>query len=291
MNEPQTVSIEARSARIDVEGAVVCDRLSLSISGRRLVLAGPPAAALTAALCARGSIEQGALFIDGRDVAAGEHIGYVGLAPFDLPLPHRDTVLAFVTVSFRLAGLGRVEAAAAAHAALSELGLDALAARKASSLSAAERKAATIAQAMIPKAPVLMIESPLHGLESSDASRVLELLARVCRSRAVIATASRTDPGSPERQLLLGADRAAILTVQGCCWIGDPNTLMRGSRLFALTVQGPRFGECAAREGLELFGAYPHFTVCLPQGASTSVLLNAAGQADATLLDLVPLWD
>jgi energy-coupling factor transporter ATP-binding protein EcfA2 len=171
--------------------------------------------------------------------------------------------------------------------------LETLASRKAASLSAAERKAASIAQAMLPEASVLLAEMPLSGLETADARKVLELLARVCRSRAVIATAARTDPASPERELVLGADQAAILTAQGGRWVGQPGSLMHGGRLFAVTLDGDgsRFAAGAADQGVELLGDYPHYTARLPEGSSTAAVLKAAALADSTVLDLVPLWD
>lgn len=292
MTEPLDVSIEVRAARIDVEGAAACDQLALRAAGRRLVLAGAPSAAIAAAVSSRGTVVSGALLINGKDVAEGAHFGHVGIAALDLPLPHRDSILAYVTVSFRLAGLSRTEAAAAAHAAMGDLGLRALETRKAPTLSLAERRAAVIAQAMLPGASVLFAEAPLAGLETQAARYVLNVLGQVCKTRSVIATALRSDPSSPERELLLGADCAVLLSDSGTSWIGQPETLLKGVRLYAIVVRGnePAFVERAVAAGVEVRGDPPRMIVCLPEGATTRVLIDAARESDTTLLEAVAIW-
>ncbi|MBI5537837.1 MAG: hypothetical protein HY898_34245 [Deltaproteobacteria bacterium] len=292
MTQPVDVSIEVRDARIDVEGAAACDQLALRAAGRRLVLAGAPSAAIAAAISSRGTVVSGSLLINGKDVAQGAHFGHVGIAALDLPLPHRDSILAYVTVSFRLAGLSRTEAAAAAHAAMDDLGLRALETRKAPTLSLAERRAAVIAQAMLPGASVLFAEAPLAGLETQAARYVLNVLGQACKSRSVIATALRSDPSSPERELLLGADCVALLSDSGTSWIGQPDALLKGVRLYAIVVRGnePAFVERAVAAGVEVRGDPPRMIVCLPEGATTRVLLDAARESDTTLLEAVAIW-
>lgn len=279
--------------RIDVDGAAACDQLALQAEGKRLVLVGAPSAAIAAAISSRGRVVAGSLLINGKDVSEGAHFGHVGIAARDLPLPHRDSVLAYVTVSFRLAGLSRKEAAAAAHAAMEDLGLRPLETRRAPTLSPAERRAAIIAQAMLPGASVLFAEAPLAGLETQAARYVLEVLGQVCRTRSVIATAVRSDPSSPERELLLGADCAVLLSDSGSSWIGEPEALLEGARLFAIVVRGNEslFVERIKAAGVEIRGLPPRMVVRLPDGATTRVLLDAARESDTTLLEAVSIWE
>jgi ABC-type cobalamin/Fe3+-siderophores transport system ATPase subunit len=293
VSQPKAISIEADNTRVDVAGAVACEGLCFAAKGSRLVITGTPAGALAAAVCGSGSVVAGRLLLDGHDVAEAKHFGHVGVAPFDMPLPLRDSVLAFVTVSFRLAGLGRHQAAAAAHAALAELGLQAYEPRKSPTLSVPERRAVAIAQAMLPGADVLFAESPLAGLETSEARFVLEVLGRVCTRRAVVATALRTDPASPERELVLGADCVAILTPTGAGYLGDPTGLNAGARLMAVTVRGhePEFEAAARAAGIGVSGAAPRFVLLLNEGTNADTLLQLARDTEATLLEIAPLWD
>lgn len=293
MTQPKGIQIEATDTRIDVGGTVACEHLSFTAAGSRLVLTGPPAAAIAAAVCGRGSVSAGRLRMDGRDVSSAQHFGHVGVAPFELPMPLRDSVLAFVTVSFRLAGLGRKSAASAAHAALAELGLQGMEARKARSLAPHERRAVAIAQALLPTAHVLFAESPLAGLDTPEARMVLATLGKVCTQRAVVATALRTDPSSPERELLLGADCVAILTSNGPGFLGAPSALLAGSRLLAVTVRGheAQFESAARAAGIGISGIAPRFVLQLQEGTTTDTLLQLARQSEATLLEVAPLWD
>jgi ABC-type multidrug transport system ATPase subunit len=293
VTEPQAVSIEVRGARIDVDGAAACDQLALQATGKRLVIVGAPSAAIAAAISSRGKVVAGSLRINGKDVSVGAHFGHVGIAALDLPLPHRDSVLSYVTVSFRLAGLSRSQAAAAAHEAMGSLGLRTLETRRAPTLSLAERRAAIIAQAMLPGASVLFAEAPLAGLETQAARYVLDVLGQVCRSRSVIATAVRSDPSSPERELLLGADCAVLLADGGSSWIGEPEALLKGARLFSVVVRGNEqaFLDRLHDAGVEIRGEPPRMVVRLPEGATTRVLLDAARDCDTTLLEALSIWE
>jgi len=293
VTELDAVSIEADSARIDVDGAAVCERLALRAKGRRIVIAGTASAAIAAAVSARGRVVAGSIRIDGKDVASGEHFGHVGIAALGLLLPPRDSVLACVTVSFRLTGLTRVDASDAAHAVLADLGLGGLEKRKAASLSLPERRAAGIARAMLPSARVLFAEAPLAGLETTAARFVLGVLGQACSRRAVIATAMRTDPASPERELLLGADCAALVSQQATTWIGEPRELLEGARLFTIALRGNEssFLERIVAAGVQVRGQPPHMIVRLAEGSSTRVLLDAARDSDTTLLEAVAIWE
>jgi ABC-type multidrug transport system ATPase subunit len=290
---PDEIEIEAANARIDVRGKCVYEGLNLRASGRRIVLAGTPTAALAAALCARGSVVSGSLTVNGKEVASAEHFGHVGIAPCDPTLPARDCVLKYVISSFRLAGLSGTDAAASARSVLQSLGLEPLEVRRPPTLTVAEKRAVALASAMIPGARVLFAESPLAGLETQAARGILELLGKICCSRAVITTALRFDAASPERELVLGADCVALLSDSGAQWTGTPESLMSGASLLAVMVRNHEheFVERATHAGVEFQGQSPRWTVRLPANATSRVLLQAAKEADSILIEMVPLWE
>jgi energy-coupling factor transporter ATP-binding protein EcfA2 len=168
-----------------------------------------------------------------------------------------------------------------------------LEARKAPSLSAPERRAVAIAQAMLPGAAVVFAEAPLAGLETAEARYVLQVLGKACVRFPVIATAVRIDPASPERELVLGADCIAILTPSGAGYLGDPSGLGAGARLIAVTVRGheTEFEAAARAEGIEVAGSSPRFVLKLKEETTADTLLQLARDTDATLLEIAPLWD
>lgn len=293
MTRPAQIVVEARQARIDREGAALCDRLTFRISGERLVLAGAGASAVMAVLCARANLVAGELVLDGCDVSRGEHRGVAAVAPLDPPMPSRTTVVEYVALSFFAGGLKRREALLAARGALLDLGISVLAQRRVATLSLAERRAAALAQAMLPGASVLCAEAPLAGLEGGPAQAVLGVLGTAARQRAVIATVSRIDSSSPERDVVLGADLAAIIGRDGVAWSGTPASLMQSRRAFAVVVHGDRtaFSRRLLQDGANVAGEAARLSVTLPDGASTSLILQAARETGGVVVEMVPLWE
>jgi ABC-type multidrug transport system ATPase subunit len=288
---PSAVVLEAKQARIDVDGAVQCDRLSLQVSGRRIVIAGPAAWAITSALGCRAHVASGLLTLDGRDVSQGQHIGYVGVAPWDMTLAPGVTVLEWVTASFGLSGLGRRDAASMAQRTLETLGIGPLGPRRTSSLRAEERRAVVIAQAMLPNAPVLCVETPLASLESHAAQAVVTLLGLAAQQKAIIASVSRCDSSTPEHDLLLGADHVAILSSHELVWAGSPEQMMQMQGALSLVVHGnsERLIELLTAGGVQVTAVGQRLRVLLPQGVSSSFIGKAAAEAGAVVVEMVTL--
>ena len=291
MTDPVTLS--AHDARIELDGSVACERVSCDASGSRIVLAAGASPALAAALAGRATVTAGALTLDGLDVAASSHFGHVGIAPLDPPVPRTQHVVRWVALSFLIAGYTQREAERSARRVLEELGLQCLASRRMDALALAERRAVAIAQAMIPGARALFAEAPLSSLEPAAASYVLRVLAAACASRAVVTTASRTDPLAPERDLLLGADHLVLFSGEAAAWQGDPAELLRSDLpLLLLQVQGDThsFLAAARQASFEIQGDPPRILVRLPEGVPRSRLLEIAASCDAVILELIPVW-
>lgn len=287
------VTLSAHDARIEIDGSVACERVSCDASGSRVVLAAGASPALAAALAGRGTVTAGSLTIDGLDVAASSHFGHVGIAPLDPPIPRAQHVDRWVALSFLIAGNAEREAERSARRVLEELGLQGLASRRMDTLALAERRAVAIAQAMLPGARTLFTEAPLSSLEPAAASHVLRVLAAASASRAVVATASRTDPLAPERDLLLGADQLVLFAGEAAAWQGDPAELLRSALpLLLLQLQGDTAAFLAkAREAsFEIQGDPPRILVRLPEGVPRARLLEIATSCNAVILEMIPVW-
>jgi ABC-2 type transport system ATP-binding protein len=164
-----------------------------------LAILGTPADGTTALLEVLAGVTpgHGVVTIDGRAPAsARSSVAYV---PLDPALP--DALR--VEEVCELAGQLRGEPAMTVASRLAPLGLEKLASRRVRSLSPAEARAVSLAIALTSRAPVLLIEEPLVGLEPSAPARVLESLrARATGGAAVIVTtASVRDATSLADQL------------------------------------------------------------------------------------------
>jgi ABC-type multidrug transport system ATPase subunit len=154
-------------------------------SGVLAVLGAPADGTLALLEAAAGltRVRAGSVAIFGKEPAASRtRIAYVPLAS-SLPDALR------VDEVCDLAGVLRGEAAQPPAARLAVLGLEALAARRVRSLSPGESRAVSLALALSSKAPVLLVEEPLVGLDGSAPARVVEALrARATAGAAVLVT-------------------------------------------------------------------------------------------------------
>jgi ABC-2 type transport system ATP-binding protein len=165
-----------------------------------LAILGTPADGTTALLDVLAGVlpvRGGTATIDSREPAlARSRVAYV---PLDPALPDSLRVDEVCELAARLRG----EPVTTAAARLAPLGVEKLANRRVRSLSRAEARAVSLAIALSSRAPVLLIDEPLVGLEPSAPARVLECLrARATAGAAVIVTtASVRDATSLADQL------------------------------------------------------------------------------------------
>lgn len=293
MNAPAPVSLAARDARVEIDGAIACERLGFEASGSRIVVGGGAAPALAAALTGRGTLTSGTITIDGLSVADGSHFGRIGIAPLDPPMPATAAALDFVALSFRIAGASAREAGRVAVEMLGTVGLQQAANRRIGALALAEKRVLAIAQAMSPQSRVLFSEAPLAGLEPAGASFVLSALAAAGRTRAIITTALRVDPLAPERDLLAGSDRIVLLSGEALAWSGDPGELIGShGQLLLLQIRGntEAFITAAREASIELEGSPPRILARLPDGMPRRRLFELAESAQALILELLPVW-
>lgn len=288
MSDSEGFLLVAEGLRVDADGAVLLERASFATEARSLVVAGETTG-LMSALAGLASIRAGRLELLGRDVAKGEHLGMVGLAPLDPPLPPRWSALEYLSWSARLAGTPKSSAGRMAGEALGTVGASSLAEARLDALGAAERRVLVLAHAIVTMPEVLIAAMPLSGLSGAAAEYVFRAFERATRDRAWIASVSREGEPSFERALADSAEDALFFDAGRLMRAGKLDT-SKLARVYALTVrQGAEAlrARLAAR-GIELHGGPSRFFVELPEAATTSELLAASLEAGAPIVQLSP---
>lgn len=183
------IALDGVHARLGAEPgrpASVLKNVSLTWERGLLAIMGSPADGTTALLellAGHIPVRAGAAKVAGKAPAdARGSVVYVPLAPV---LPDALTVEEVC----ELAGRIREEPPANAATRLGPLGIEKLASRRVRSLTLGEARAVSIAIALSSKAPVLLFEEPLGGLDPSAPARVMEALrARATAGAAVVVT-------------------------------------------------------------------------------------------------------
>lgn len=262
-----------------------------ALSGVPLLAAAPDSAANEMPLAGDVRVVAGELRLHGHDVAVQAHLAETGFAPLDPPVPRSMTALAYVTWAARLAGVTPRAAEALARAALHRVGLETLAARPAAALGVAERRALQLAKAIVANPAVIVAEAPLDRLEGDAASFVAGALAAATEGRRALLSARRIHPATAEGAVARAADHLVFFGEGGVVAEGAPTELASGARVLRLTVAsnaGALRSALAAR-GVALGGGPVHFTVVLPDGSTTAPILEAASEARAAVVEMVPL--
>ncbi len=303
-NTSETPLFEASSARVTVDDGVAFPSLTFRAAGRLVVIAGETAAlfalltsvplaaarALEGPMLGEARIAAGSMFIAGRSVADGAHSAIVGAASLDPPLPPW-TVREHVTWSARLAGLPKRAAAELAHHALTRAGLAAAAARATHSLVLAERRALAIAQALVARPEVLVLEGPLSALDGAQASFVDGVLRHVLADHTAIVGVSRLDPGTPEGVLARAATDLLVLRGGELIYAGAPGDVLHEAKLVALTVrsQGEALQLALSEKGVEMRGGPTRWVVALREGQSTQDIMTASAAVKAPVIEMFPV--
>jgi ABC-2 type transport system ATP-binding protein len=283
--------LSVRQARVDRDGAPLCEGLDVEADGQRVVVAGPGAEGIFEAIGMTGTVSHGRILVSGHDVATRSHVGHVGIAPLDPPLPLRMTVEGYLDLNFRTLGLSPRAASAAVAASLTDLGISTLARRRTDSLAIPERRAVVLAAAMLPGSRSLVAHAPLLGLEGNESQYVLSVLGHVSTRRRVLATALRFDAASPERDLVLGATHVVLTSRHATLWAGSSADLVTGSPKLALCVRDATdaFTDALAQAGFLPQGTPPRLTVTLSGHVTTMDLLAIAQQSNAAIVEMIPL--
>ena len=299
----------AARARIAVDDAVAIDELSVITRGERVLVVGdvtvlfaaisgvpllaatPDGTAEETALAGEARVVGGEMRLHGHDVASHAHLAVAGFAPLDPPVPRTMTALAYVTWAARLAGARPRAATEMAALALRRMGLEAALTRPAASLGLSERRALQLAKAIVHEPRVVVAEAPLDRLEGAGAAFVAGALAAATEGRRALLSARRIDPATAEGAIARAASHLVLFGESGVLAEGSPAELSGGARIYRLTVATNAEALSAALtvRGLTMARGPVHFTVALPEGATTAVLIEAASEARAAVVEMAPL--
>lgn len=294
----------AEAARIDADGAPLLEATSFGAHGPRVVLVGDfhP---LFLLLAGKARLAAGRVQILGHPAERAAADGIVGLALAEATLPPRFEAGQYLTESAALLGIGRGVAKSAARAALTKLHQEHLWNRRIETLTLAEQRAVTIAHAGLGAPPVLALETPFEGIHDERAlSWLAELLAVATHGHALLVSMTSLPHSGPERALADQADTVlqlrggALVTADAGTAAGRYTvTVLENADEFCaqLTAAGARvtpsgtgLGPAAPAAAAVAEGAQ-RLLVELPSTGSTQLILAAADDADAPLLELIPV--
>jgi len=299
--------LHAEDARIAVDDVVAIEKLTVRTRGDRVLCAGDTEvlfALLTGVplrsrsrlvseddMPGEASVMAGSLFLGGRDVGKREHFDIVGAAPVDVPLPAKMTALDYVTWSARLAGESPRHARELATNALERVGLAGAIKRQVSTLDVPARRVLALAHAVSAEPEVIIVESPLVGLEPAPAAFVMNAISRVTDGRKAIFSVRKMEPGTPEGNLALGATDVLVFASGALAMEATPEDLFASVRIYGVTIRknGGAFRDELEARGLVVKGGPLRLSVTLPEAATTKERLAAASKARAPIVELFPI--
>jgi ABC-type sugar transport system ATPase subunit len=237
------------------EDRLVLDIPSLLVRGNRTtVVLGPNGAGKTTLLRAIAGLEPaaaGRIVIAhdrGREEKISPHgIGYV----FQENVFLRQSVRANLELGLRLRGLSRPDRARRIDDSASLLGIAHLLERSADRISIGEGRRASLARAMCLRAPLVLLDEPLAGLDPPTYTRLLDDLPQVIAAfggTTILVTHDR------EEALRLGDD--LVVLIEGrICAAGEKRTVILNpatrpvAEILGYTVLDTRGGGLALRPG------------------------------------------
>lgn len=304
-----TALLELGAARIDLDGVPLLDGLTASGEGPRLGLVGDWSGLFELA-AGRARLAAGRASIAGHDVATAIRDGVLAVVPVEPLLPSDWTVARYLGEAGQLAGLRKREAGEAARSGLATLRLAHLAERRAGTLTLAEKRAVVLALALTSGASVLAVEDPARGLDDRSEALLLELVSQVAAGRSLVVSSTRARATGRLHGLFAGADEVLVLESGVLVGSGKLEQAVAPGSVYVVTVSDN--GQALARElagrgvaaqlskstgelapieaaaGVELAGA-ARLVVQLPEGATSSLILDAALAAHAPMLELLPV--
>lgn len=210
--------LDARGLCRDYAGTRVVHDAALELSaGDVLGVLGPNGAGKTTMLRmlagtlapSAGQVTVGGVDMARAPIAAKRQIGYLPERP---PLYNELTVNEYLMFCARLQGLPRRERRAAVAAAKSDCELTEVGQRPIGHLSKGFQQRVGIAQAILPRPAVLILDEPTAGLDPNQLRGVRDLIARLATSHSVI-VASHILPeiqAVATRVMIINAGRIAL---------------------------------------------------------------------------------
>ncbi|MCA9292983.1 MAG: ABC transporter ATP-binding protein [Phycisphaerales bacterium] len=202
--------------------------------GEIAVIVGPNGSGkstLVSALCGLTPLASGTIKLNGRTLThnrttVAPRDRRIGAVFQDRLLFPRMTVLQNVAFGRRALGDSRKNAGRAAHHWLERLGIGALAARRASSLSGGEAQRVALARALACEPDLLVLDEPLSALDMQARPELRRLLGEILASFPGIKLVITHDP----LEAMALADRLLVLESGTIAQIGTPEAIRQRPR-------------------------------------------------------------
>lgn len=181
-----------------VQGSCVVQIPALRVAaGERVGLCGPSGIGKSTVLDLLAGLrvaQSGSLVVAGRELVGApdairraHRLATIGVVPQEHPLVDALDVRENVLLPLRIARWRLpIDAPGRADALLAQLGLSALAGRRASRLSVGERQRVAIARALVADPQVVLADEPTSGLDPDQAAGAVDLLSRAAAGRALV---------------------------------------------------------------------------------------------------------
>jgi ABC-type sugar transport system ATPase subunit len=180
------MTVQVEHLRLEREGRLVLDIPSLEMrGGRTTAVLGPNGAGKTTLLRLIATLDRptaGRILLDGRPPGADRHTRLDVALTFQEEVFLRQSVRDNLELGLRLRRLGRAERQRRVEEAADLLGIRALLDRRADRLSGGERRRASLARAVCLRAPLVLLDEPLAGLDPVTYRRLLDELPRLLGS-------------------------------------------------------------------------------------------------------------
>lgn len=292
MNE--AVTLELSGAIMRRAGANLAGPLSFRSTAGRLGLVGDSSPLLDA-LTGRAQLTAGSARVVGCELERALASGVVGLAASDSPVPASFTTAEYLEYAARLSHGSTARAATETRRALQRFGLADLASRKLEALADYQRRALCIALSTLTSPSLVWLDAPLSGLDAPSA----EYVSRLCAEAALQARVVIANPWplttSFERALLETCEELLLIEDGKLLVQGPPSQLFQATGHYLVTVTGDQleaFGAALRDAGCRLQPRADagHWSLELPQAASTDLVLDLALEHRVIVLELEPVY-
>ena len=211
MTSPAVLALRAVRRRYEARDALDIPALDV-LAGEVLAVIGPNGAGKSTLLRVLGLLERpdtGQVLVRGRPVDGRDALGERRrmATVFQEPLLADATVADNVALGLRFRGASAAAAAARVARWLARLGVDALAARRARTLSGGEAQRVALARALVLEPDVLLLDEPFAGLDSPGRAALLADLGAILRADRTTTVLVTHERG----EALALADRVAVL--------------------------------------------------------------------------------
>ena len=235
-----TTAIETENLNHAFAGRPVLARVSLAIgSGDFFVIIGPNGSGKTTLMklmCGILKPGPGRVRIHGQDLRSYSHrclartVAYVPQAlEMNFPFTVEEAVLLGRAPHQSILGIPKAEDLAAARRAMAFTGVEELADRKLDQLSGGEQQRVSIARALCQEPDIILLDEPTASLDLSHQLRLMDLMERLRRERAVTVVMVSHDVN------LAGmyADRLLLLDNGRIAHLGSPVEVLTAENLEA----------------------------------------------------------